>query len=139
MCGLGLALVLLEGHEAEDTAEVSLGDIASIHVFVGDLCQGTHCILCGFHVLGAERLITHRDSLDHTNRAGQEGLEGLSGEDVGESTQAIGNRVFDKVTLSMLWLANDFEELFGQLCHSICVILKARVVNKVAPEAENVE
>ena len=139
MCGLGLTLVLLEGHEAEDTAEVSFGDVASIHVFVGELCKGTHCILRGFHVLRAKRLITHRDALDHADRAGQEGLEGLLGEDVGESTQPIGNRVFDQVTLSMLWLANDFEEFLGQLSYRICVILKARVVNKVAPEAENVK
>ena len=139
MGGLRLALVLLEGEEGEDAAEVRLCHVRPVHVFVGKLCKGSHCVLCSVHAVRREGIIAPRDSLDESGRAGEHWREGFPGEDVGESAQTIRDGVEDVVALSVLFISEHFEELLGDLSHGCSIICDARVVDDVAPEAEDIQ
>lgn len=138
MSRLCFTFVRLERHEAEDSGEVSLSHCGAINVFVSNLSEGTHGVLSQLHVLLTEGLVTHRDRLDHANRAGKVWLESLLGKSVGEGTETVGDGVLDHLTLSVLTTDN-FDELASELSDSRSIILEARVVGQVAPEAEDVE
>lgn len=99
MRSLRLTLIRLEGEEAKDAGKVTFANLCSAAVFVGDLGESTHGVLGRLHVLLAEGLITHSDSLDDAHSASTKWLKGFLGKHVGKSTEAIGNSVLYQVAV----------------------------------------